>query len=65
MATQKRGYRRNSLPWQHTALAGPSDHSTIPYTFDGTVPVSRQPDMANPQIGGGNNGANFSIARLR
>jgi len=43
--TQKRGYRRNSLPWQHTATAGPSDHSIIPYTFDGTTPINKQKNL--------------------
>ena len=34
-ATQKRGIRRNYLPWQHTAMAGPSDHTSVPFTFSG------------------------------
>jgi len=34
MATQRRGYRRNYLPWQKTPLAGPSNHSDIPFTYD-------------------------------
>lgn len=33
-ATQKRGIRRNYLPWQHSATDGPSDHETIPFTYD-------------------------------
>ena len=36
-ATQKRGLRRNYLPWQHTAVSGPSDHNTIPFTFGSTI----------------------------
>lgn len=43
--TQKRGYRRNSLPWQHTAVAGPSDHNVIPYTFNGTLPIDSQRNL--------------------
>jgi len=33
-ATQKRGFRRNYLPWHKTPLAGPSDHDSIPFTYD-------------------------------
>ena len=33
-ATQRRGIRRNFLPWHKTPSAGPSDHDTIPFTFD-------------------------------
>lgn len=33
--TQRRGYRTNSFGWQHSAISGPSDHQTIPYTFTG------------------------------
>lgn len=36
-ATQRRGLRRNYLPWHHTANAGPSDHDIIPYTFGNTL----------------------------
>lgn len=35
IVTQRRGYRFNSMPWQHSAIDGPSDHDTIPYTFQG------------------------------
>jgi hypothetical protein len=34
-ATQRRGFRRNYLPWHKTPQAGPSDHNTIPYTYSG------------------------------
>ena len=33
-ATQRRGYRRNYLPWHKTPSAGPSNHDTIPFTYD-------------------------------
>ena len=36
VVTQRRGYRYNSMPWQHSAISGPSDHNTIPYTFENT-----------------------------
>jgi len=39
-ATQKRGFRRNYLPWHKTPLAGPSNHDTVPFTYDAkTVPT--------------------------
>ena len=34
MATQKRGLRRNYMPWHHAATQGPSDHDTIPFTYN-------------------------------
>jgi len=39
VVTQRRGYRTNSLPWQHSATSGPSNNGQggIPYTFDGTT----------------------------
>jgi hypothetical protein len=40
-ATQKRGYRRNYLPWHKTPLAGPSNHDIIPYTYDAKSVPSR------------------------
>ncbi len=46
-ATQRRGIRQNYLPWQHSATAGPSDHTSIPYTFaKGGVPTSNS-DFVN------------------
>lgn len=33
-ATQRRGFRRNYMPWHKTPQAGPSDHNTIPFTYD-------------------------------
>lgn len=33
--TQRRGYRFNFLPWQHSAINGPSDWQTNPLTFAG------------------------------
>ncbi len=43
-ATQRRGYRRNFMPWHHTALAGPSDHDTVPYTFNAKL----MPSVVDP-----------------
>ena len=40
--TQRRGYRTNYLPWQHTAVSGPSDHDTVPYSFDVRRMISPQ-----------------------
>jgi hypothetical protein len=49
-ATQKRGMRRNYLPWHHVATAGPSDHESIPYTYDAkTVPVNSTNTMKELQ----------------
>jgi hypothetical protein len=51
-ATQKRGIRRNYLPWQHTPTAGPSDHNTVPYTYDArTLPTSNSNDDTYKQLG--------------
>ena len=36
-ATQKRGIRTNYLPWHHSAISGPSDHGSIPYSFGNTI----------------------------
>ena len=35
IVTQRRGYRTNSLPWQHSAIDGPSNSSVIPYSIIG------------------------------
>lgn len=32
-ATQRRGYRTNYLPWQRSAISGPSNSDTIPLSF--------------------------------
>lgn len=43
VATQKRGFRRNYLPWHKTPLAGPSDHNKVPFTYSAKeVPTKRQ-----------------------
>jgi len=34
-ATQRRGFRRNYLPWHKTPSAGPSNHDIIPLTYSG------------------------------
>lgn len=49
-ATQKRGLRRNYLPWHHVATQGPSDHSSIPYTFNAKqVPLNSTDTMKRLQ----------------
>jgi len=45
-ATQRRGYRRNFMPWHHSATSGPSDHDTIPYTFSPNL-LPSVPDPTN------------------
>jgi len=40
-ATQRRGIRRNYLAWHKTPTAGPSNHDTIPFTYQtNALPVS-------------------------
>ncbi len=49
-ATQRRGIRRNYLPWHHNAVSGPSDHQSIPYTFSSnSVPMSNGSDLIDLQ----------------
>lgn len=36
VVTQTRGYRYNYLPWHRSAVSGPSNSDTIPFTFEDT-----------------------------
>jgi len=46
-ATQIRGSRRNYLPWQRSATAGPSNSATVPLTFSGnTIGAGQRLDPA-------------------
>jgi hypothetical protein len=50
MATQKRGLRRNYMPWHHAATQGPSDHNTIPFTFNARqVPLNSSNTLSQLQ----------------
>jgi len=51
--TQRRGYRTNFLPWQHSAINGPSDWATNPLSFSGlaTPLTTTTGNPGNPPLG--------------
>lgn len=56
--TERRGYRTNTLPWQRSAINGPSNTNVIPYSFGG---IANPPNLpANAQVAASGRGP-FSI----
>jgi hypothetical protein len=57
VATQRRGYRVNSYPWQRSAISGPSNSDTVPLSvrdIQGTNNFNQTP--ANPLVAGAGRG---------
>jgi hypothetical protein len=54
--TQRRGYRINNQPWQHSPLYGPSNWNTNPLTFATLANAT-----TSTPIGSGNNGSPFGV----
>jgi hypothetical protein len=47
VVTQRRGYRVNSMPWQRSAIDGPSNAQVIPLSFEGLQTAQNTGNLSN------------------